>query len=183
VAPTDATAHRLSVATIVGVHGIKGWVKVRINLEDPASLSSLSPTEISDPRRQSVKSVTVTSVRAQGKGYIAKLLDVNDRTQAELLRGYSIDVPESSLPRLETGEFYWRDLLGCRVEAVNGDSQVIFGRVDHLLETGANDVLVVKPTSDSIDDRQRLIPWLEGDVVRDVNLQGRCISVKWHIDD
>jgi 16S rRNA processing protein RimM len=69
------------------------------------------------------------------------------------------------------------------VEAVNGDSQVILGRVDHLLETGANDVLVVKPTSDSIDDRQRLIPWLEGDVVRDVNLQGRCISVKWHIDD
>ena len=60
MAPTDATAHRLSVATIVGVHGIKGWVKVRINLEDPASLSSLSPTEISDPRRQSVKSVTVT---------------------------------------------------------------------------------------------------------------------------
>ena len=43
MAPSDATSHLISIATVVGVYGIKGWVKVRINLEDPASLTSLSP--------------------------------------------------------------------------------------------------------------------------------------------
>ena len=116
MAPSDATSHLISIATIVGVYGIKGWVKVRINLEDPASLTSLSPQQLTDPRGKRVRSVDVMTVRSQGKGFIAKLAGVDDRNAAELLRGHSIQIPESSLPGLNDGEFYWRDLIGCRVE-------------------------------------------------------------------
>ena len=183
MAPSDATSHLISIATIVGVYGIRGWVKVRINLEDPASLTSLSPKQLTDSRGKCVRSVDITTVQSQGKGFIAKLVGVDDRNAAELLRGHSIEIPDSSLPRLNDGEFYWRDLIGCRVE-LNADGENLrLGRVDDLIETGANDVLVVRPTGDSIDDRERLIPWLEDDVIVAVDIESQRISVRWHPDD
>ena len=183
MAASDATSHLISIATIVGVHGIKGWVKVRINLDDPASLTSLSPKQLTDSRGKCVRSVDITAVRSQGKGFIAKLAGVDDRNVAELLRGHSIHIPESSLPGLNDGEFYWRDLIGCRVELSVDDKNLSLGCVDHLIETGANDVLVVRPTEESIDDRERLIPWLEDDVIVAVDIESQRISVRWHPDD
>ena len=183
MAPSDATSHLISIATVVGAYGIKGWVKVRINLEDPASLTSLSPKQLTDSRGKRVRSVDIAAVRSQGKGFIAKLEGVDDRNAADLLRGHSIQIPESSLPGLNEGEFYWRDLIGCRVDLSVEDENLSLGCVDHLIETGANDVLVVRPTEDSIDDRERLIPWLEGDVIVAVDIEAQRISVRWHPDD
>ena len=183
MAASDATSHLISIATIVGVYGIKGWVKIRINVEDPASLTSLSPQQLTDSRGKRVRSVDITTVRSQGKGFIAKLAGVDDRNAAELLRGHSIQIPESSLPSLNEGEFYWRDLIGCRVELSVENENLSLGCVDHLIETGANDVLVIRPTEDSIDDRERLIPWFEGDVIEAVDIESRRISVRWHPDD
>ena len=183
MAPSDATSHLISIATVVGAYGIKGWVKVRINLEDPASLTSLSPKQLTDSRGKHVRSVDIAAVRSQGKGFIAKLEGVDDRNAAELLRGHSIQIPESSLPCLNEGEFYWRDLIGCRVDLSVDDENLRLGCVDHLIETGANDVLVVRPTEDSIDDRERLIPWLEDDVIVAVDVESQRISVRWHPDD
>ena len=183
MAASDATSHLISIATIVGVYGIKGWVKIRMNVEDPASLTSLSPQQLTDSRGKRVRSVDITAVRSQGKGFIAKLAGVDDRNAAELLRGHSIQIPESSLPSLNEGEFYWRDLIGCRVELSVENESLSLGCVDHLIETGANDVLVVRPTEDSIDDRERLIPWLEDDVIVAVDIESQRISVRWHPDD
>ena len=183
MAASDATSHLISIATIVGVYGIKGWVKIRINVEDPASLTSLSPQQLTDSRGKRVRSVDITTVRSQGKGFIAKLAGVDDRNAAELLRGHSIQIPESSLPSLNEGEFYWRDLIGCRVELSVENESLSLGCVDHLIETGANDVLVVRPTEDSVDDRERLIPWLEDDVIVAVDIESQRISVRWHPDD
>jgi 16S rRNA processing protein RimM len=183
VAASDATSHLISIATIVGVYGIKGWVKIRINVEDPASLTSLSPQQLTDSRGKRVRSVDITTVRSQSKGFIAKLAGVDDRNAAELLRGHSIQIPESSLPSLNEGEFYWRDLIGCRVELSVENENLSLGCVDHLIETGANDVLVVRPTEESVDDRERLIPWLEDDVIVAVDIESQRISVRWHPDD
>ena len=183
MAASDATSHLISIATIVGVYGIKGWVKIRMNVEDPVSLTSLSPQQLTDSRGKRVRSVDITTVRSQGKGFIAKLAGVDDRNAAELLRGHSIQIPESSLPSLNEGEFYWRDLIGCRVELSVENENLSLGCVDHLIETGANDVLVVRPTEDSVDDRERLIPWLEDDVIVAVDIESQRISVRWHPDD
>ena len=183
MAPSDATSHLISIATIVGVHGIKGWVKVRINLEDPALLTSISPKQLTDSRGNRVRSVDITAVRSHGKGFIAKFAGVDDRNAAESLRGHSIEIPESSLPGLNYGEFYWRELIGCRVDLSVDGENLSLGCVDHLIETGANDVLVVRPTEDSIDDRERLIPWLEDDVIVEVDIELQRISVRWHPDD
>jgi ribosomal 30S subunit maturation factor RimM len=105
VAPLDATQHRLAVATIVGVYGIKGWVKLRVNLSDPGLLPSLLSPQLDDPSGKTKRPVRVLSVRAQGKGYIAQLDGIDDRNQAEVLRGYIVTVPESSLRLLQKVNF------------------------------------------------------------------------------
>ena len=184
MAHSDATTPDLAVAKIVGVYGIKGWVKLKVNLETPASLASLKPQFLTDSRQRSSRPIRVLNVRAQGKGYIASLEGVEDRNAAELLRGYDIMVPKSALPDLEEGEFYWDDLVGCTVRTSDGEGNLIdLGTVNYLLETGANDVLVVRASETSIDDRERLIPYVEGDVILKVDLAEAVIDVKWHPDD
>ena len=184
MAHSDATTPDIAVAKIVGVYGIKGWVKLKVNLETPASLTSLKPQFLTDSRQRSRRPVRVLNVRAQGKGYIAFLEGVEDRNAAEPLRGYDIMVPKSALPDLEEGEFYWDDLVGCTVRTSDGEGNLIdLGTVNYLLETGANDVLVVRASETSIDDRERLIPYIEGDVILKVDLAEAVIDVKWHPDD
>jgi len=184
VARSDATTADIAAAKIVGVYGIKGWVKLKVNLETPASLTSLKPQFLTDARRQSRRPVCVLDVRAQGKGFIASLEGVDDRNAAELLRGYDIMVPKSALPPLEDGEFYWDDLVGCAVRTRDDEGNVVdLGNVGYLLETGANDVLVVHASEASIDDRERLIPYLENKVILEVDLAGAVIEVNWHPDD
>ena len=184
MAHSDATTRDIAVAKIVGVYGIKGWVKLKVNLETPASLTSLKPQFLTDSRQRSSRPIRVLNVRAQGKGYIASLEGVEDRNAAELLRGYDIMVPKSALPDLEEGEFYWDDLVGCTVRTSDGEGNLIdLGTVNYLLETGANDVLVVRASETSIDDRERLIPYIEGDVILKVDLAEVVIDVKWHPDD
>ncbi len=79
------------------------------------------------------------------------------------------------LPALAQGEYYWHQLEGLSVVAAGE----MLGQVDHLLATGANDVLVVKPCDGSRDDRERLIPWLLESVVMNVDLCEGRIEVDW----
>ena len=80
---------------------------------------------------------------------------------------------------LEEGEFYWYQLEGLTVRNSAGE---VLGKIDHLLETGANDVIVVEPSIDSIDKEQRLIPYLMGDVVKQVDQETGVVTVDWDSD-
>ena len=72
--------------------------------------------------------------------------------------------------------------MGLQVWCTEGEREVLLGTVKQLLETGSNDVLVVKPTADSVDDSEHLIPWLPDDVVVGVDLIAGVIKVNWFID-
>ncbi len=111
--------------------------------------------------------------RAHGKGVVARLADCTDRDQAQLLVGYEIGINRDQLPALPPDEYYWKDLIGLQVVNTQGDD---LGTVDHLLETGANDVLVVK------GDRERLIPFVMKQVIVEVNREERRIRVDWDKD-
>ena len=101
----------------------------------------------------------------------------------EAYQGLEVLAPQESLPRLEEGDYYWHQLQGLRVWCLDGDSRVLLGEVDYLIETGANDVLVVKAAEGSIDDRERLIPYLPGEVVTRVDLEQGEIEVDWFPDE
>ena len=112
--------------------------------------------------------------RPQGKGVVAKLAGCDDRDAAEALIGCEIAVRRDQLPETTApGEHYWTDLVGLRVETVDG---IDLGTIERLFETGSNDVMVVQ------GERERLIPYIWDEVVREVDLEGGRMRVAWDPD-
>ncbi len=104
---------------------------------------------------------------------MACLEGIEDRDSASDLLGWTITIDRNQLPKANPDEFYWADLIGMRVFS---ETKVDFGVVDHLLETGANDVLVVK------GEKERLIPFIQGQSIIKVDLVQRVIEVDWDPD-
>ena len=175
----------LTLADIVGVYGIKGWVRLRVRLDDPnllLSLPDLTLVATPDLPRTARQCVVIEALQVHGKGHIARLSGIADRTQAEALRGREIQVAAAHFPDAGDDEVYWRDLEGLEVWCTEDGSRSLLGRVSTLLETGANDVLVVAPCEGSIDDREHLVPWIPDQVVTDIALTDRRIEVNWYVD-
>ena len=118
-------------------------------------------------------------VRKQGITLVAHFQGYDDPESAQQLVGAELQIAVSELPKLESDQFYWHQLIGLTV--TNREGQLL-GKVDRLLETGANDVLVVNATDESIDDHERLIPYLRESVVKKIDLEGRNIEVEWGAD-
>ncbi|HEX4869640.1 MAG TPA: ribosome maturation factor RimM [Moraxellaceae bacterium] len=164
----------IAVGHVSAPHGIKGWVWVH-SLTDPASnIFGYRPWYLK--ARDGWKKVKVVDWREQGKGVVAQLDLSTDRNVAETLRNQEIWVPKSALPELEEGDYYWSDLVDLEVRTESGQ---LLGTVHSLMETGSNDVLVVQGSEHSLDRNERLIPWLPGQVVKNVDLEGRVITVDW----
>ena len=73
--------------------------------------------------------------------------------------------------------------MGLKVWCSEAGNRVLLGTVKNLLETGANDVLVVSPCEGSVDNREHLVPWLPGDVVGDIDLKAGQLEVRWYVDE
>jgi 16S rRNA processing protein RimM len=114
----------------------------------------------------------VTQSRVHGAAILAQLAGCEDRDTAAALRGKRVAVPRSALPAAGENEYYWTDLLGLKVANVPGEE---LGVVVRILETGANDVLVVS------GERERLIPFI-AEVLREVDLANGIIRVDWGAD-
>jgi 16S rRNA processing protein RimM len=153
------------------VHGVKGWVRVFSYTEPRANILHYQPWHL---RRGNVwQPRPVAEGRAHGRGVIARLENCEDRDQALALMDCEVGVRRDQLPATAPGEYYWNDLLGLDVVTLQNEP---LGKVDHLLETGANDVLVVR------GDRERLIPFVVDQVVKRVDLDAGVIQVDWHKD-
>lgn len=154
--------------------GVKGWLWVTSHTRPDLGIQRYKRWYVvTDGPGRPGQWMKVTTFAKQSKGVVAKLLGVDDRTQAESLTGRQIIIPLADLPRAGEGEYYWRDLVGCRVEHVSGQA---FGIVQELMETGANDVLVVQ------GDRERLIPFIPDEVLISIDLDLRLIVVDWDPD-
>lgn len=171
------TSSFITIAAISSALGIKGWLKVS-SFTDPAD-NILGYEQFFVGKDGQWKLVECEAAREHGKAFAIKLKGCDDRNQAELYRHYQIAVKESDLPKLDADEFYWHQLQGLQV-FVDATGQLL-GCVSHLLETGSNDVLVVKACEGSIDKRERLLPY-RPEVVLSIDLvQGR-MTVDWDAD-
>ena len=157
----------LCVGHILGAHGIKGWVRVFSNTSPRENILAYSPWTIMQGEESRTLDV---SGRLQGKNVLARLDGIEDRSQAEALTGAKLYISERQLPRLEAGEYYWSDLVGLRVETLAAEP---LGVIDSMMETGADDVMVVR------GERERLIPFALGTIVREVDLEGQRLIVDW----
>ena len=174
---TSAPAEDLIViGKIVSVHGVRGDVKI-YSFTDPID-NLLEYRRWTLRRGDDVKQVELVKGRLQGKILVATLKGLTDREEARTYADFEICIPRSELPQLTGDDYYWYQLQGLTI--INQVEQVL-GRVDHLLETGANDVMVVKPFDGSLDDRERLLPYTDQCVLK-IDLEAGEMRVEWDAD-
>ena len=160
---------RILLGKIVGVFGVKGWVKLQSHTEPREALFDYLPWVLR--QRGTERIVDKIEGRAQGRGLVASFPGFDSRDAAEALIGTEIWVDRAAMPKPRKGEYYWVDLETLAVQTVDGLS---LGRVSHLFATGSNDVLV------AVDgERERLIPFLPDDVIKRVDLDAGLIVVDW----
>ncbi len=160
------------------VYGINGWLKVNSYTDIPEGIFDYTPWQIQ--LQGNWRQVQITGKKRHGNGLIVKLADVADRDQAQLYVNADIAVERSALPQLAEGDFYWRDLMGM---AVVNEAGYHLGEVVDMMETGSNDVLVVKANkSDAFGKTERLLPFLTDSVIKEVNNAERRILVDWDPD-
>ncbi|PJJ99697.1 ribosome maturation factor RimM [Lysobacteraceae bacterium NML03-0222] len=163
------TSKRILIGKIMGAFGVRGELKILSHTAPETALLRYQPWTLRDARGREWQ-VTGAKGRAGSKGVVASIPDIQDRDAAEALRGVEIHVPRSALPAPKPGEYYWVDLQGLQVETVEG---VPLGHIDHVFSTGANDVICVR------GERERLIPFIQPNVVRQVNFEAGLMVVDW----
>lgn len=161
----------INVGEISGVFGIKGWVKVFSFTDERENILSYSPWLLK--KGGETKAFNVLEGALQGGAVAAKLEGINDRDQATALMGWTIFITPGQLPKTAEGEYYWSDLIGLAVETVDG---IQLGSIENLLETGANDVVIVK------GERDRAIPFLQGRTIVNIDLVAKKMTVDWDPD-
>lgn len=161
-------ARPVILGRIVGLFGVKGWVKVYSYTVPPEAV--LEHRHWLLDQQEGWRSLELLEGKRHGKSIIARIEGVEDRDAAAAYIGSDIGVSREQLPATAPGEYYWADLEGSKV--VHKDGREL-GTVDYLLETGANDVLVLK------GEKERLIPFVMDKVILDVDVDKGVITVDW----
>ena len=164
--------------------GIKGWVKIQHFVSGGAASLKNYPAwfveadgvagagEVMERWQQTA----VEATEVHGDHLVAKLAGCCDRDAAALLKGRVIAVPREAFAPAAAGEYYWADLIGLAVRNAEGQD---FGVVTTMLETGANDVMVVRLGEDA--KSERLIPFITS-VIKRVDVASSVIEVDWGLD-
>ena len=161
----------IELGRISGLFGVKGWVKVYSYTQPREAILNYQQWFLKQDGNW--RGVEIAEGKKHGKGVIVRLDGVDDRDQAAKLIESEIAVERAVMPAADEGRFYWSDLEGLKIVHSDGTD---LGRVAYLLETGSNDVLVTtgKP--------ERLIPFIMGKVVLNVDLANGVITVDWELD-
>ena len=147
----------VTLAVIIGAHGVTGEVRLKVFTEDLGDYKSFNDG-----------SLTLKSTRHGSNGTIARIAEVNDRNAAEAMRGTELTVPRSSLPPLADGEYYHADLLG--LPAISTDGEAL-GKVIAIDDFGAGDVIEVeRPTG-----KRFMVP-MNADAVPEWNAERLIVS-------
>lgn len=157
---------------VSGLFGVKGWVKVYSDTEPRDNILNYSPWYLR--REGEWQPCEVIAGRPHGKGIVAHLANCPDRDAAAELIGSTIAIRREQLPAAGEEEYYWSDLRGLKVITTQG---VELGRVVNLMETGANDVLVIREAGEQ--GRERLIPFIRQQVILEVDLENGQLTVDW----
>ncbi len=172
---TDATPQPVRLGRIVGLFGVRGWVKVFSFTEPREAILDYGHWLIG--QGQEWRPIDLEDGKRHGKSVLAKLHGADDRDAALELLGLEVAVLRSALPEPGDERYYWADLEGL---AVWHRDERELGKVRRMLETGAHDVMVVSPDANDAEDV--LVPFVVGEVVMDVDLDRGVICVDWEWD-
>jgi 16S rRNA processing protein RimM len=188
---------------IVAPYGVFGWLKVVPDTEAFDGLFDYGNWWLG--KGDDWREMVVETAKVHNDVIVVKLKGIDDRDAALACKGKQIAVPRAQLPEAEENEYYWSDLIGLRVKNLQG---IDFGLIVDVFETGANDVIVVKPDavkpetlkqeaaseapvekavlSKSKADvkekpQERLLPFI-ATVVLEVDVKAKTMLVDWDAD-
>ncbi len=160
------------------VHGIRGWLRVFSFTEYTEDIFKYQPWFIYHSSQW--QQLELEGWKYHNQDIIIKIKHIDDRISAKLITNCEIIADSVQLPLLEGNEYYWKDLIGCQVITTKGYS---LGYVQNLMETGSNDILIIKINlKDAFGIKERLIPFLDEQVIKNVDLLTKIIKVDWDLD-
>ncbi len=153
---------------ISALFGVKGWVKVFSHTRKREDILKYKKWYL----KQSGKWVEAEVLHGQrhSKTVVVQIKGYEDRDISAQLINCDIAVKRDELNGLKPDEYYWFDLEGLEVKCIDG---TLLGKIDSLFETGANDVMVVK------GDKERLVPFIQGQVIKNIDLEAGEMLVDW----
>lgn len=173
---------------IVAPYGVYGWLKVIPDTEAIDGLFDYDTWWLG--KGNDWREMVVETAKIHNDVIVVKLEGIDDRDAAFACKGKQIAVPRDQLPEPEENEYYWSDLIGLQVKNLQG---IDFGHITEVFETGANDVLVVKPEAVKLEasakesdakkekPQERLLPFIAS-VVLEVDLKAKTMLVDWDED-
>ena len=164
---------KIYLGKITGVHGIKGWLKIQSFSSPPENILNYPSWIITNKGEEDFYSIE--QGRKQNNKIVVKLEKIDDRNTAESLINSKIQILRSDLPKLSNENYYWSDLVGLSV--LNSEEKVI-GKIESLIETGANDVMVII----TLKDERILIPFVMHEIIKEVNVELNYIKIDWSIE-
>jgi len=164
---------KIYLGKITGVHGIKGWLKIQSFSSPPENILNYPSWIITNKGEEDFYSIE--QGRKQNNKIVVKLEKIDDRNTAESLINSKIQILRSDLPKLSNDNYYWSDLVGLSV--LNSEETVI-GKIESLIETGANDVMVII----TLKDERILIPFVMHEIIKEVNVELSYIKIDWSIE-
>jgi 16S rRNA processing protein RimM len=181
----------VEVGRVLDAWGVKGWLKILPHSSDPEALFSAKSWFLQAPDTKfrpgfnaftGTVSIAVDEAKTHSDSVVAKIVGLDDRTEAESLRGCRIFLPRSAFPKASKDEYYWVDLIGLKV--VNREG-IALGCVRDLMATGPNSVLCVEyqamQEDGSSKSEERMIPFVSA-YVDTVDIAAKLITVDWQPD-
>jgi 16S rRNA processing protein RimM len=149
------------IGIIPKTHGLKGEFKFHPYVTEPDILNNLNHLKLRDNQEQEIE-LDIESLRGMPGKLIVKFKGINNIDDAQAYTGQTILAPETDFKELPTGEYYWFQVIGLNVYDENGR---YYGQVEEIIETGSNDVYVVRD-----DSKEVLIPMIDW-VVKSIDLE------------
>jgi len=153
---------------VIGHFGVQGWVKIFSYTKPKQAILEYKQMELKEKNQW--KSIEIEEGKMHGKNVLIKIRSIENRQIAEQVLGKYLGVPREDFPELPEGHYYWTDLEGMEVHNLTGNK---IGIISYMLETGANDVMVIE------NDDEILIPFLMDRVVKKVDFKLNKIVVDW----
>ena len=163
---------KVLLGLINGLFGVKGWVKVYSYTRPRIKIIDYQHWYLDDDLDHPIR---VEEGRSQKGGVVVKLEGINDRDSAVELLDRKIWIAGEQLTPLPKNEYYWYQLIG--LEVLDTEKKLL-GSIKDLIETGANDVMIVRGK----DKAEHLIPYIHGQVIKSIDLEQKCIVVDWDTD-
>ena len=165
---------KIYLGRITGVHGIKGWLKIQSFSSPPENILNYPTWIINNQGEEDFYSIE--QGRKQNNKIVVKLEKIDDRNTAESLINSKIQILRSDLPKLPNENYYWSDLEGLSV--LSCENKVI-GKIESLIETGANDVIVII----TLKDERVLVPFVMHEIIKEVNVELNYIKIDWPMEN